>query len=170
MLLRSLAAELYKNGRRISKHLEKTFDKFSQVSDEDKQTGIIYVLKSLSKNPEIVELENLYKIGFSQTTIEERIKNAHEDPTYLMSHVKILHTYRCYNLQPQKLEFLLHKFFTHTCLNMNVIDAKGQAHKPREWFCVPLEVIDQAVSMMINGDITQYRYNHLNETIEPLEP
>jgi hypothetical protein len=40
---------------------------------------------------------------------------------------------------------------------------------PREWFSVPLEVIDQAVSMMINGDITQYRYNHLNETIEPLE-
>ena len=43
MLLRSLAAELYKNGRRVSKHLEKTFDKFSEILDEDKQTGIIYV-------------------------------------------------------------------------------------------------------------------------------
>lgn len=169
MLLRSLAAELYKNGRRVSKHLEKTFDKFSEILDEDKQTGIIYVLKSLSKNPEIVELQNLYKIGFSQTTIEQRIQNAQQDPTYLMSPVKIVDTYRCYNLEPQKLEFLLHKFFAHTCLDISILDPKGQTHKPREWFIVPIAIIEQAINMMINGSIMNYRYDHLNETIELLE-
>ena len=76
MLLRSLSAELYKDGRRVTEHEDHLLDGFSEITDEDEETGYIYVLRSLSNRPEISEIENLYKIGFSTIPVEQRIKNA----------------------------------------------------------------------------------------------
>ncbi|HEY8661261.1 MAG TPA: hypothetical protein VIL78_19665, partial [Hanamia sp.] len=67
MLLRSLAAELYKNGRRVTEKAENLLDNFNSISNEDKESGYIYVLRSLSENPEIKATKNLFKIGFSTT-------------------------------------------------------------------------------------------------------
>ena len=80
MLLRSLSAELYKDGRRVTEHEDHLLDGFSDIPDEDKETGFIYVLRSLSDRPEINEVENLYKIGFSTIPVEQRIKNAANEP------------------------------------------------------------------------------------------
>ncbi len=49
--------------------------------------------------------------------VEERIRNARQDPTFLMDDVRIVMTYQCYNMNPQKLEQLLHTFFGSSCLS-----------------------------------------------------
>ena len=84
MLLRSLAAALWKdeNSRQIvdAKQME-LFNESGQITKDDKPTGFIYVLRSLSEDPKIKEIENLYKIGFSIQPVKQRIQNAEQEPT-----------------------------------------------------------------------------------------
>ena len=159
MLLRSLAAELYKDGRRVTEHEDRLLDGFNNITEEDEATGYIYVLRSLSTKPEIQEIDNLYKIGFSTVPVEQRIKNAENEPTYLMAPVHIVEAYQCYNMNPQKLEQLLHTFFGSSCLNIDIFDGDGQRHTPREWFIAPLDIIEQTIHFVLNGDIVNYRYD-----------
>ena len=163
MLLRSLAASLYKDGRRVTESTinmtNGIFGNFNSVTDDDNETGYIYILKSKSKDKKIKSISNLYKIGFSTTSVEDRIKNAEYEPTYLMSKVVIVETYKCYNINVNKFESLLHNFFGESCLDIEVVDKSGNIHKPREWFIVPLDVIQEAINLIINGQILNYKYN-----------
>ncbi|MDD3420307.1 MAG: GIY-YIG nuclease family protein [Candidatus Gastranaerophilales bacterium] len=159
ILNRSLARELYRDGKRVSQNMDKVMDKFSGITDEDEDTGYIYVLESLSDNPNIQAINNLYKIGFSTTPVLERIKNAKKEPTYLMADVKVTAEYKCLNLNPQKFEQLLHRFFGHCCVSIDVFDNQGQRHTPREWFSIPIDVIQQAINLIISGDIVHYTYD-----------
>ncbi|MEI2834760.1 MAG: GIY-YIG nuclease family protein [Acidimicrobiia bacterium] len=111
LLLRSLAAALYSDGKRITENTDKLLDPLSGITEEDYESGYIYVVRSLSENPNIREIENLYKIGFSRGPVAERIKNAEKDPTYLMAPVEVVEQYRLLNVNVQKFEHLLHKFF-----------------------------------------------------------
>lgn len=165
MLLRSLSAELYKNGRRVAENEDKLLGGLRVISDEDNETGFIYILKSLSSDPKIQSLPNLYKIGYSNIPVEERIKNAEQELTYLMAPVRIVSTFQCYNLNPQKFEQLVHNFFGRTCLNFDIFDEKGNRHTPREWFIVPLETIEEAIEFIISGEIVDYRYDAEREII-----
>jgi len=165
MLLRSLAAELYKNGRRVTEKTEKLLDNFNSISAEDKESGYIYVLRSLSENAEIMATKNLYKIGFSTTEVEERIKNAHLEPTYLFAPVIIVSAFKCYNMNTQKLELLLHTFFGNSCLNIDIFDKDAKRYTPREWFIAPIDVIEQAIEFIITGDIVNYKYEPKSEMI-----
>jgi hypothetical protein len=165
MLLRSLAAEMYKDGRRVTEHEDKLLDGFDGITNEDEEAGYIYILKSKSDKPEIKQLNNLYKIGFSKINVEERVKYASQDPTYLMADVRIVMSYKCYNLNPRKFESLIHNFFGVACLNIDVFDKKGSRYIPREWFVVPLHVVEQAITLIINGEILKYCYDIINEEI-----
>jgi hypothetical protein len=111
LLLRSLGKVLFKDGRRVSELRENSLNNFHNITKEDLETGYIYVVKSLSDKPEISSIKNLFKIGFSKIPVEERIKNATQEPTYLMAPVKIVTSFKCFNMNPQKLEQLLHNFF-----------------------------------------------------------
>lgn len=162
MLLRSLATELYKDetGRRILELHEKALEALEQIQEEDKKSGYLYVLQSLSSVPEFAEIKSLYKIGFSTVPVPERIKNAIEDPTFLMAPVKVVSVFECYNLNPQKFELLLHTFFGKACLNVDVYDKSGKRFSPREWFVAPVHVIEAAANMLITGEIINYKYDH----------
>lgn len=163
MLYRSLAKVLYVNGQVVTQNVDKVseefFEKFGNITDEDKEAGFIYVLKSNSTDEKISSIENLYKIGYSKTDVQERIKNAEQEPTYLMAPVSIVAEYKCFNINPQKLEQLLHNFFGSSCLNIDVFDNKGNRHTPREWFIAPVEIIEQAIQMIISGEIVGFKYN-----------
>lgn len=165
MLLRSLSSSLYTDGKIITEHEDRVLDGLSQINEDDKQNGYIYILKSLSNKDEIATKQNLYKIGFSTTTVEKRIQNAQDDPTYLMADVKIVSAYEVYNVNPHKLEQLIHKFFANSCLDIDVYDKYGKLHRPREWFIVPLDVIEKAIELIISEEIINYRYDELNERI-----
>ena len=169
MLLRSLAKALIMNGRAVTENIHKVNMDFEStlksITDEDQEAGFIYVLKSKSKDSRIASMQNLYKIGYSKTDITERIKNAEKEPTYLMAPVDYIAGWKCYNMKPQKFEQLIHNFFGKSCLEVDVFDEKGKRHSPREWFIAPLEVIEQAVDLIINGKVVNYRYDPENMTI-----
>jgi hypothetical protein len=65
-------------------------DDLNNITDEDGQTGFIYILRSLSTDPQITALPDLYKIGFSTVPVKERVKNAADDPTYLMAPLSVI--------------------------------------------------------------------------------
>ena len=163
MLFRSLVQRLYENGHAVTENIKKTEEallkNFNVITEEDKKTGFIYVLKSLSENTKIKSLENLYKIGFSTIPVETRIEKAHEDPTFLMAPVRIITSFECYNLNPQKMELLLHNFFGSSCLNIDIFDQENKRYTPREWFIAPLPIIEKAVQLIISGGIINYRYD-----------
>ena len=169
MLKRSVEKILYVNGKVVSHNKERAneefLEKFSNVNEEDQAAGFIYILRSKSEKQEIKEINNLFKIGFSKNSVEERIKNANQEPTYLMADVRIVMAYQCYNMNPQKLEQLVQGFFGKSCLNIDVFDKNGNRHSPREWFIAPLHVIEEAIQYIIAGSIINYRYDEVNEEI-----
>ncbi|MDN5942036.1 MAG: GIY-YIG nuclease family protein [Nitrospira sp.] len=158
MLLRSLASELYKDGRRVTELDENALNAML-LTDDDKAAGFIYVLRSLSEHPDIKVVPNLYKIGLARHSIETRIQNAANEPTYLMAPVALVSTFQCYNVNLPKLENLLHRFFDHATAKVQVTDAQGNYHTPQEWFSVPIETIETAVRLLISGEIVNYRYD-----------
>lgn len=171
MYYRSLSKALYNNGRIVSdtdsEAENELFKNANIVNQSDLETGWIYILKSKSSNKAIAEIKDLYKIGFSKTEVKARIKNAAKEPTYLMAEVQVIRTYRCYNVNPHKFEQLLHRFFAEVCLNVDINDDKGRRITPREWFVVPLPIIDRAITLILNGEIVNYKFDKQDLRISP---
>ena len=135
-----------------------------ELGDADIETGHIYVLRSLSTDPQIAGLEDLHKIGFSRTPVSQRIKNAIHEPTYLMAPVEVVADYRVYNMRPSALESLIHRVFSNVRLNLSQVGPNGEIYNPSEWFIVPINAIDQAIEMTVNGDITDFTYDPTIQT------
>ena len=167
MRLRSLSSGLYKDGRRVTELDARLLDGLKDITADDNETGYIYVLRSKSSDKRIQAIADLYKIGYCTEPVEERIANAEHDPTYLMAPVEIVDAFRCFNLDPQKLELLLDKFFGNSCLNIDIFDSDGTRHTPREWFIVPYPVICQSIHFILNGEIVNYRYDVYKKEIVP---
>ena len=162
MKFRSLGKILLDAGKAVSARVTKGLN---EVTDDDNATGYIYILRSLSDNPEIRELDNLYKIGFTSNTVAERVKKAKSDPTYLMADVESIAEFKTFNVNPQKLEDLIHTFFNRVKLDIKVKDDSGNIKSPKEWYIVPLEIIKQVIELIISGEIINYRYDDLNQRL-----
>lgn len=157
MLYRSLYKALLQDGFEVSDYHEEVTEQ--TILDEDKQNGYIYVLASKSTNPQIAGTKDLYKIGCCSGAVSERIKNAAKEPTYLLSDVKIILTARCYNINLFELEGAIHDFFSVSNVSFEVVDKTGNIHHPKEWFIAPISIIEEAINLIVNDDITQYKYN-----------
>ena len=165
MLLRSLSAELYKHGKRVSEYDETNLEGLYEVNEKDEKSGYIYILESKSEDEKIASIKNLYKIGYSTIAVKERVKNAINEPTYLMAPVRIVSVYETYNMNTQKFEQLIHRFFGKVCLNIDIYGNDGKRYTPREWFIAPLNVIEQAIESIITGEIVNYRYDEKNDKL-----
>ncbi|MFY0594675.1 GIY-YIG nuclease family protein [Roseivirga sp.] len=174
MLKRSVEKILYDNGKAVTRNTDEVSEEItaqlSGITADDKEAGFIYVLESLSEDPKITSIKNLFKIGYSKTSVEDRIKNAEKEPTYLMAPVRVMGAWQCYNMNPQKLEQLLHNFFGSSCLDTEITDAKGKRHRPQEWFIAPLPIIEKAIEMIVSGEIVGYRYDGESENIKSIKP
>lgn len=163
MLYRSLGKQIQKNGKLITNTQEginnELYVNAGMVSEEDIQTGWIYVLKSKSNHPSIASVKNLFKIGFSSLPVDERIKNAKYEATYLYSDVIKVAVYACYNRNADTLEQLLHRFFAESCLHIDIETIQGKRISPREWFVVPLQEIERAIELILNEQIANYKYD-----------
>lgn len=157
MLFRSLYKALLQDGFEVSEYQEIAAEQ--TILADDRQNGYIYVLSSLSNNPQIASIKNLYKIGCCSGTVSDRIKNAAKEPTYLMSDVKIILTARCYNINLFQLEGAIHSFFSKSNVSFEVTDREGNVHHPKEWFIVPLSIIEEAINLIVNDDISKYEFN-----------
>lgn len=160
---RSLAQRLYEGGMAV---VDTAYTGELELNTDDKIVGYIYVLRSLSTDDKITTVKNLHKIGFTSTTIADRIKNAEKDPTYLMSRVEVVDSYIItgdYN--PQKVEHFIHRIFADAKVELSIIDSNGREYTPAEWYSVPLLAIEQAVNMLQNGDIVDYHYDKNQQQI-----
>ncbi len=166
MLYRSLLSALYRDGFLISEYDEKELVLYAEEEEQKiEPRGFIYILRSASKKPDIAAIPNLFKIGVATTSVEERIKNAKNETTYLMDDVKIVQTFACYDINVRKLESLIHRFFAICQVDLDVTDKDGFICHPHEWYSVPISVIQQAISMIVDGSIVNYRYDKERERI-----
>ena len=145
---------------------ERRFFGSSEITSEDNVTGYIYVLSSLSLDPAIKDVKHLYKIGFSTNSVEQRIANAENEPTYLMAPVKIQASYKVVNMNSQKFEDLIHQLLKPVQFQVSVFDDNGVEHQPQEWFVVPLPVVDVIIQKIVDGSIVGYTYNPKLECLE----
>lgn len=124
------------------------------------ETGTIYVLRSNSIHPYFAQHRDLiHKIGVTGGDVSARVSNAKADPTFLFADVEVVATYRLININRAKLEALLHRFFAGARLDVEIPDRFGRAVKPREWFLVPLHVIDEVVARIKDRSVMDYVYN-----------
>jgi hypothetical protein len=161
LLLRSLQRALYKDeaGRRLT---EPDFAPlFTETWEEDTiESGVIYVLRSLSDHPYVAaNRECIHKIGVTGGTVEARIANASQEPTYLLADVEVVATYRLSDIKRSRMENLFHRIFAPAQLDLTIHNPFGTAFRPREWFLVPLHVIDEAVRRILDGSIAGVVYD-----------
>jgi hypothetical protein len=169
ILLQTLRKNVVGDGYAISELQEEMDAQFfnnSDITTEDKVTGYIYVLSSLSDNPLVKKEKNLYKIGFTTNNVEQRVANAENEPTYLMAPVKIVATYKVVNMNSQMFEDLVHQLLMPVQFQVTVFDEQGKEHQPQEWFVVPLPVVDVIIKKIMDGTIVGYTYNPQQECLE----
>lgn len=161
LLMRSLQKALQQDpaGRRI---IEPSAGPLfaDRNEDGDEASGIVYVLRSKSDHPSVAANRNLlHKIGVTGADVKQRVANAKLDPTFLMADVEIVATYELYNINRIRLENLIHRIFGAAQLDIEIPDRFGRPVVPREWFLVPLFVIDEVVERIKDGTITNYTYD-----------
>ncbi|MNF71109.1 hypothetical protein D3C84_530530 [compost metagenome] len=161
LLRRSLQRALYKDetGRRVTDpDMGPLFGNASEP--DDIESGTIYVLRSLSSHPFVAEhRELIHKIGVTGGKVETRIANAEKDATYLLADVEVVATYKLHNLNRTRLENIFHRLFGGAQLDLTIEDRFGHPVKPREWFLVPLHVIDEVVERIRDGSVTDVVYD-----------
>lgn len=164
LLLRSLSRSLYPDGdtpvgrRLLRVDAGPLFA--GNVEPDDIGVGSIYVLRSNSEHPFVAEhRELIHKIGVTGGKVETRIAGAEHDPTYLLAGVDIVAEYKLHNLNRSKLEGIFHKLFSAVQLDITLQDRFGRPVKPKEWFLVPLQVINEAVERILDGSIHEYEYD-----------
>ena len=161
MLMRSLQRQLNEDdaGRRITDPAPGPLFA-DKAEDGETETGTIYVLRSKSDHPVVAEHRQvMHKIGVTSGSVEARIAGAEKSSTYLLAGVEVAAIYKVYGVNCQKLENLLHKVFSVAQINLSIPDRFGHMVKPREWFLVPLNVIDDAVQKIRDRSILEYRYD-----------
>lgn len=173
LLLRSLSRSLYPDGdisvgrRLIRKDDGPLFG--DSPEPDDIASGTIYVLRSLSTHPYVTEhRELIHKIGVTGGRVETRIAGAEKDATYLLAEVEIIATYKLHNLNRTKLENIFHRLFGAVQIDLTIEDRFGTAVKPREWFLVPLHVIDEAVQRIRDGSIADVIYDPESARLEQI--
>lgn len=163
LLLRSLQRALNKDkfSRRITTPDFGPLFSHTETEDaDDLLTGYIYVLRSKSDHPFIAENRSvIHKIGVTGGDVKKRIANAKKDATYLLADVEIAATFKLANIDRKKLETLLQKFFSSARLELELKDRFGTPVKPKEWFLVPLEVIEEVIEKIKEGTLDQFRYD-----------
>lgn len=151
----SLQRALYKDegGRRVTEPTAgPLFD--APEDSEHLETGTLYVLRSRSTHPTIATHRDLvHKIGITGGAVERRIAGAVDDPTFLLAQVDVIATYKLLNIDRPKLERLIHRVLDSVRFDAELTDRFGKPFRPREWFMVPLPVIDEIVGRIDDGTL-----------------
>ena len=170
LLLRSLQRALYKDegARRISEAAAgPLFEHGTPVSAERDQgepdqlaTGTLYVLRSRSTHPTVAaHRELIHKIGITGGPVEARIAGAVDDATFLLAEVDVVATYHLHDVDRRRLEALIHRVLAQVRLVAEIPDRFGKRVRPREWFFVPLAIVDEIVARIADGTLAGLVYD-----------
>lgn len=170
MLARSLSRAVQKDetGKRLMFVQESDYQAYREQLF-GKLSGYIYVAKLSQPKAELAEYPNLYKIGFTGSTVEERLKGCEDDIAFLESRVEKVMSFTCFNCDPHKLESLLHGFLAPRKLQLSLVGKNGQIYQPQEWFDIPLETVQQAVLRILDGTIGGCRLDRLSGKLVTIE-
>jgi len=157
LLLRSLSSQLYRFGKRITEPNDVTLAAMGLESGT--QMAAVYVLRSLSEDPQVQELVHLHKIGKTKGSVEQRTADAIKRTTFLNAPVEILAEYAVPAGAEQKVERMLHRLFAGARLDVWFEREGVTVAEAKEWFAVPLEVIDEAIGLINTGAIANYEYD-----------
>lgn len=162
MISRSLARAVYKaeDGKKVILNYLEDFQLLANNQQQDLITGMLYIVKLVHPKQELSNFKNLYKIGYTTSTVESRISDCINDIAFLESEVQPVLTFQCININPHTLERLMHAFFAARKLNIKLISKDGKTYIPHEWFDVPLSSIEKAAYLIKEGKINQYRLNN----------
>lgn len=165
LLLRSLQRALYKDegGRRITEPTAGPLFEEKVPAQEEPDllsTGTLYVLRSRSTHPTIAAHRDLiHKIGITGGPVEARIAGAADDATYLLAEVDVVATYKLYDVHRTRLEALIHRVLNKVRFDAEIPDRFGKPVRPREWFLVPLPIIDEIVARIADGTLAGMIYD-----------
>ena len=87
------------------------------------------------------------------------LSGAKDAPTFLFAQADLVASFELYNINSKKLEALLHNFFASARLEIKIPDRFGRSYRPKEWFCVSLDTIQDAVEKLKEGSLTGYQFN-----------
>lgn len=161
-LLDSLRRGLDKDGGYLVTELRSTplfSDPVPSAESLGKPTGYLYILRSRSTDPKVAGMEHLYKIGFTTATVEERIKGAESDPTYLCAPVEPIESYATFDLDTQRFEGAVHKILKFARFHQTMTTPSGKSYTPKEWFVCPLPMIRTIIAGIIDRSIEGRIYN-----------
>ena len=60
----------------------------------------------------------------------------------------------------------MHQVLQTAQFHITVIDDEGKSHEPKEWFVVPLDVVNVIIGKIMDGTIVGYTYNPDMECLE----
>ncbi len=173
LLLRSLQRALYKDegGRRITEPTAGPLFEEKVPAQEEPDllsTGTLYVLRSRSTHPTIAAHRDLiHKIGITGGPVEARIAGAADDATYLLAEVDVVATYKLYDVHRTRLEALIHRVLNKVRFDAEIPDRFGKPVRPREWFLVPLPIIDEIVARIADGTLAGMIYDPQSVALIP---
>lgn len=157
LLMQSLASNLYKDGRRVTEPSEVTLERMGL--EVETKMGHIYVLRSLSDDPQLGAFENVHKIGFTTQAVEHRIAGAEADATFLGAPVETVASYSLPAVAAQPVEAILHSFFASARLDTWFEQNHQIVAEAHEWFDVPLSAINEAIALIQSEGIQSYEYD-----------
>lgn len=130
-------------------------------------TGHVYVARSNSTQPDIArDRLILHKIGVTSGSVQRRVADAKNDPTFLFAPVEIVAVFELHGVRRERVEHILHTFFGSARADIEVPDRFGKRVRPREWFYVRPELVAQAVEAIKKGTITDLRYDVRQQVID----
>jgi hypothetical protein len=171
LLMQSLASNLYKDGRRVTEPNELTLERMGLAPDTkvttraamalapDTPMATVYVLRSLSDDPQVRALPHLHKIGSTKQNVEARTAGAHKQTTFLNAPVEVVAEYAVPAGIEQKFERLLHRIFSGVRLDVWYEQSGATVAEANEWFVVPLRAIDDAIRLIETEAIKDYEYD-----------
>ncbi len=157
LLMQSLASNLYKDGRRVTEPTEVTLARMGLGTKT--KMGRVYVLRSLSDDPQLAMFESVHKIGFTTKTVDQRTVHAEAESTFLGAPVEAVASYSLPAVAARQVEALLHAFFASARLNTWFEQNHETVAEANEWFDVPLAAIDEAIELVNAETIGNYQYN-----------
>jgi len=161
MLIRSLATAQYKyenSYQLLITDPDWMDDELAKNFGDDRQlTGVIYVAKLTDTPNNLAHYKHLHKVGFSTLTGEARTKHSIRDTAFLQQPVDIIAEWQVYDANARSLEGVLHAFFYDQRVKVSSKAADDNLYKATEWFNVPLDEIEKAINLVIEGDIKNYR-------------
>jgi hypothetical protein len=164
LLLRSFASQLYRFGRQVTDPVETTNDAVEMQLDG--RTGYVYVLRSLSDDPAVQVIPDLHKIGFTTSDVAQRTSGANRHATFLGAAVEEVSAYEMPAAMARGVENLLHRFFALARIDAWFEHGGVSTADVREWFSVPLDVIDEAIGLLQAESIENYEYDPDSRAIQ----